>query len=173
LQRTALARALLCAPRAIVVDEPVSRVDLVDRTALLDLLRDVAASGIAVLVVTRDVAAATLVADRLAILLHGRVVEVGAKNTIAAAPLHPYARALLSAAPSLSPRRLERTVLNGLPPPSWRLPPGCPLHPRCPDATPRCARVLPLLKLGALDRPVACHVAHGEGADDETAAADG
>jgi len=130
-QRVVIAGALALEPSMLVADEPVSSLDASVRgeilALLLQLVRDL---GLAVLVVTHDLGLAWNVADRLAVMYLGRIVELGPTEEVLANPRHPYTRALLSVVPEVS--HLEPQVLAGEPPDPTRVPAGCRFHPRCP-----------------------------------------
>jgi peptide/nickel transport system ATP-binding protein len=126
-----IAGALALEPSMLVADEPVSSLDASVRgeilALLLGLVRDL---GLTILVVTHDLGLAGNVADRLAVMYLGRIVEQGPTEQVLAAPRHPYTRALLSVVPEASHRRPQ--VLAGEPPDPTRVPDGCRFHPRCP-----------------------------------------
>ena len=129
-QRVVIAGALVLEPRVLVADEPVASLDASVRGEILALLlrlRD--ELGLAALVVTHDLGLAWNIADRLAVMYLGRIVEVGTPEQVFAAPRHPYTRALMSVLPE-SP--IEPIVLTGEPPDATRIPGGCRFHPRCP-----------------------------------------
>lgn len=130
-QRVVIAGALALEPSVLVADEPVSSLDASVRGEILALLlrlRD--ALGLTVLVVTHDLGLAWNIADRIAVMYLGRVVEVGPTESVLAEPRHPYTRALLSVVPEI--RHVEPVVLTGEPPDPTRVPEGCRFHPRCP-----------------------------------------
>jgi peptide/nickel transport system ATP-binding protein len=130
-QRVLIAAALAVGPDLLIADEPVSSLDASVRGTILALLlhlRDTL--GLTVLVVTHDLGLAWNIADRLAVMYLGRVVEVGPTEDVLADPRHPYTRSLLSVVPES--RHLEPVVLRGEPPDPTRVPPGCRFHPRCP-----------------------------------------
>ncbi|MES1240475.1 MAG: oligopeptide/dipeptide ABC transporter ATP-binding protein [Acidobacteriota bacterium] len=146
-QRVGIARALAVQPELLVADEPVSALDVSIRgqiLALLDELRD--RLGLSLLLIAHDMAAVERLADRVAVLYLGRVVELAPKADLFSRPLHPYTVCLLSAVPRPEPgRRRDRIVLQGDPPSPLAPPPGCPFHTRCPIARPRCAQERPPL----------------------------
>jgi oligopeptide/dipeptide ABC transporter ATP-binding protein len=130
-QRVVIAGALVLDPEVLVADEPVSSLDASVRgeiLALLLLLRQ--ELGLSVLVVTHDLGLAWNIADRIAVMYLGRIVESGPTESVLADPQHPYTRALLSVVPEA--KHLEPIVLTGEPPDPTRVPPGCRFHPRCP-----------------------------------------
>jgi peptide/nickel transport system ATP-binding protein len=130
-QRVVIAGALVLEPSVLVADEPVASLDASVRGEILSLLlrlRD--ELGLAALVVTHDLGLAWNIADRLAVMYLGRIVEMGTPEQVFADPRHPYTRALMSVLPE-SP--IEPIVLTGEPPDPTRIPPGCRFHPRCPE----------------------------------------
>src|SRR6266567_8263254 len=168
-QRVVIAGALVLEPSVLVADEPVASLDASVRGEILALLlrlRD--ELGLAALVVTHDLGLAWNIADRLAVMYLGRIVEVGTPEQVFDEPRHPYTRALMSVLPE-SP--IEPIVLTGEPPDPTRIPSGCRFHPRCPDlasgaaaaagVAERCTGVaLPVLPAaGPASGQVACHLA--------------
>jgi peptide/nickel transport system ATP-binding protein len=130
-QRVVIAGALVLSPRVLVADEPVSSLDASVRGEILALLLRLREElDLAVLVVTHDLGLAWNVADRIAVMYLGRIVEAGPTEDVLARPRHPYTRALLSVVPEVE--RLEAVVLQGEPPDPTRVPAGCRFHPRCP-----------------------------------------
>jgi oligopeptide/dipeptide ABC transporter ATP-binding protein len=157
-QRVAIASALVVEPRLLLADEPVSMLDVSVRAEVLNLLARLRRErGIAVLLVTHDLATAVAVADRIAVMYLGRVVETGAAKATLARPAHPYTRALRDAHPVADPaHRRRRQLLRGETPNAAALPTGCRFRPRCPIAIARCAEVDPPLASIAADRAAAC-----------------
>ena len=158
-QRVGIARALATRPELLVADEPVSALDVSVRAQIVNLLAELQRRrSLAMLFVAHDLALVEQVADRIAVLYLGRIVEEGERAELLARPLHPYTSALLSAVPVPDPgRRRQRIVLAGEPPDAAAPPAGCRFHPRCPISRPRCAREDPALVETAPGRRVACH----------------
>jgi oligopeptide/dipeptide ABC transporter ATP-binding protein len=130
-QRVLIAGALAMAPELLVADEPVSSLDASIRGEVLALLLTLREQlGLGVLVVTHDLGLAWNIADRIAVMYLGRVVESGPTEDVLRDPQHPYTRALLSVVPEID--RIEPVVLQGEVPDPTRIPPGCRFHPRCP-----------------------------------------
>ncbi len=163
-QRVVIARALALDPELLVCDEPVSALDVSIQAQVMNLLDDLRArTGFAMLFISHDLKVVRQVADRVAVMYLGRIVEEGAPEEVFHDPLHPYAQALVSAAPTPRTRgRRDRIVLRGDPPNPVDRPAGCPFHPRCPVAVARCATDVPALTRDA-GRAVACHLARSAG----------
>jgi oligopeptide/dipeptide ABC transporter ATP-binding protein len=130
-QRVVIAGALVLEPEVIVADEPVSNLDASVRGEILQLLMKLRADlGLTIIIVTHDLGLAWTVADRVAIMYLGRIVEIGPAEDVLMRPEHPYTKALLDVVPEAG--GLERPILTGEPPDPTRIPPGCRFHPRCP-----------------------------------------
>lgn len=131
-QRVVIAGALVLQPQVIIADEPVSSLDASVRGEILALLLSLRESlGLSLLVVTHDLGVAWNIADRIAVMYLGRIVEQGPTEEVLSAPKHPYTRALLSVVPEID--HVDPIVLTGEPPDPTAIPSGCRFHPRCPD----------------------------------------
>jgi peptide/nickel transport system ATP-binding protein len=131
-QRVVIAGALVLEPEVIVADEPVSNLDASVRGEILSLLMRLRERDrISIIIVTHDLGLAWTVADRVAVMYLGRIVEIGPAEDVLTKPLHPYTQALLNVVPEAE--GIDRPILAGEPPDPTRIPPGCRFHPRCPE----------------------------------------
>ncbi|MBA2701260.1 MAG: ABC transporter ATP-binding protein [Chloroflexi bacterium] len=142
-QRVVIAGALVMDPQLIVADEPVSMLDVSIRTELLRLMLDLRRErGLTYLFITHDLSLAWVIADRIAVMYLGTIMEIGPAESVIRAPRNPYSKALVSVSPSPDPpsegTRARRTILVGETPDAAHVPPGCRFHPRCPSAFDRC-----------------------------------
>lgn len=158
-QRVAIARALSSGPKGIILDEPVSALDVSIRAQICNLLRDLQAKlGIAYLMIAHDLAVVRYMSKRMGVMYLGKIVETGESNKLYSAPLHPYTRALISSAlPSRPTTKREDVILPGEVPSSLGSPPGCRFNPRCSSARHICEEVEPPLKEVVSGHSVACH----------------
>ena len=166
-QRVVIATAIALEPRVLVADEPVSMLDASVRGEVLELLvRLKDEVGMTLVLITHDLAFAWALADRVAIMYLGKIVELGPAQTVLTEPLHPYTKSLLAVTPEVGRRRTHK-VLTGEPPDPAHIPPGCRFHPRCPvlqsgeagPHEPHCRGDIPPLQQLAPNHLAACHVA--------------
>jgi oligopeptide/dipeptide ABC transporter ATP-binding protein len=157
-RRVGLARTLVLRPRVVVLDEPTAGIDLSVRAALLDLLLDLRSQfNLTYVFISHDLRVIESVADRLAVMYLGRIVEEGEAGSVFSAPQHPYTQSLMNAIPDIGGARvIERFVLEGEPVSPLNLPTGCRFRYRCPRASEICARIDPPARRSG-SSSVACH----------------
>jgi oligopeptide/dipeptide ABC transporter ATP-binding protein len=178
-QRVVIAGALAAGPELVVADEPVSMLDVSIRTELLRLMLELReARGLTYLFITHDLSLAWVIADRIAVMYLGRIMEIGPAEHVIATPRHPYTAALVSVAPSPEPppegERPKRTILVGETPDAAAIPSGCRFRTRCPLAFEKCLEEPPLIQiadgheaacwLAQTDAPTALAAGEGAGA---------
>jgi len=155
-QRIAIARALISDPVAIVLDEPTSSIDVSIQAQILNLLVELQSlRSLTYVLITHDPNVAKFMADMIAVMYLGRIVEYGTPHSVLTKPKHPYTQALLASAPKLDGSSPE--AIGGEPPSMINLPTGCRFEPRCPHAMPRCREREPSL-ISKDDELVACYL---------------
>ena len=166
-QRVVIAAAIALEPQVLIGDEPVSMLDASVRGEILKLLVELKEEiGMTLVLITHDLAFAWAIADRVAIMYLGKIVEVGPVQKVLTEPLHPYTKSMLAVTPEVGSRQTHE-VLIGEPPDPAHIPPGCRFHPRCPvlrsgqagAQEPRCLGEVPALEELATNHLAACHVA--------------
>jgi oligopeptide/dipeptide ABC transporter ATP-binding protein len=161
-QRVVIASALVLEPELLLADEPVSMLDVSIRAEILNLLSELRRSrNISIVFITHDLGTVSSLADRLAVMYLGRVVEIGRTEEVLENPRHPYTRALLSVVPVPNPRqRKRREILAGETPNPVDIPSGCRFHPRCPIAKAECRTIDPKIVPLSETHSAACLFAH-------------
>jgi peptide/nickel transport system ATP-binding protein len=157
-QRVMIAMALALNPKVLIADEPTTALDVTVQAQIMDLLAELKAQlGMALILITHDMGVVASVADRIAVMYAGRIVEQADVHELYRHPAHPYTRALLQSIPRLRRDGQPLKVIPGLPPNLQHIPPGCPFHPRCEIETPRCREELPQFIALGPQRHSACH----------------
>jgi len=159
-QRVAIARALATSAQLIILDEPVSALDVSIRAQIMTLLEDLQRQlGVSYLFIGHDLATVTHISHRIAVMYLGQIIEVGDSQLLCSDPKHPYTQALFAAAlPAYPDDEQDEVVVTGEVPTALNPPPGCRFNPRCPMAMPRCSVDVPELRAVGADRQVACHL---------------
>lgn len=146
-QRVMIAMALACRPKLLIADEPTTALDVTVQAQILDLLRELQAeTGMSIILITHDLGVVAEMADEVAVMYAGRVVERAAAGAIFGDPMHPYTLGLLGSVPRLDEDRENLLAIEGSVPPPFALPKGCRFHPRCPFSAPECRTEQPPLR---------------------------
>ena len=162
-QRIGIARALAVKPKFLVCDEAIAALDVSIQAQVINLFMDLREElGLTYLFISHDLSVVEHIADRVAIMYLGRIVETASTEDIFSDPRHPYTQALLAEAPRLDQRRREFAPIEGEIPSPIDPPPGCTFHPRCPKATADCRVTVPDLKAGRGGRETACLLEQAE-----------
>ena len=162
-QRIGIARALAVKPKFLVCDEAIAALDVSIQAQVINLFMDLREElGLTYLFISHDLSVVEHIADRVAIMYLGRIVESASTEEIFSDPRHPYTKALLAEAPRLDQRRREFAPIEGEIPSPLNPPPGCTFHPRCPVATAECRSQIPVLTAGRGGRETACLLEHTE-----------
>lgn len=159
-QRIGLGRALIVNPKIVICDEPVSALDVIIQSQMINLMRQLQAElKLTYLFIAHDIGVVRHISDRIGVMYLGKIVEEAPVDSLFSTPLHPYTKVLLSAVPNPDPvRKKERIILQGEPPSPLDPPAGCTFHTRCPHATELCRNTAPPRREAAPDHFVACHL---------------
>ncbi|MBI4339929.1 MAG: ABC transporter ATP-binding protein [Chloroflexi bacterium] len=162
-QRIAIARAISVNPKLLVLDEPVSSLDISIQAQVINLLKRIQEEHhLTYLLIAHNLGTVRYLTHRIAVMYLGQIVEEAPTEEFFNSPMHPYSKALLSAAMPIRPKdSREAIVLSGEVPSPANPPQGCRFHPRCPSAMPQCSRVAPTLRENAPDHMVSCHLYDG------------
>jgi oligopeptide transport system ATP-binding protein len=159
-QRAMIAMSLALDPEVLIADEPTTALDVTVQAQIMDLLAELQRERqMGLILITHDLGVVADVADRIAVMYAGRIVEEANVHDVYSRPAHPYTMGLLDSIPRIDEKGQQLRTIKGLPPSLLNIPPGCPFHPRCPKAQPVCREQQPpLLQLGPT-RASACHFA--------------
>jgi dipeptide transport system ATP-binding protein len=156
-QRIVIALALVCEPEVLIADEPTTALDVTIQAQILDLFRDIQKkTGVSIILITHDLGVVAQVADRIAVMYAGKVVETGTRRDIFYDPQHPYTKGLLNSVPRLDIEGAELVPIAGSPPDLFAPPPGCPFVARCQFAMEVCEKVYPLKTKRSSEHHVDC-----------------
>ena len=156
-QRAMIAMALLCGPKVLIADEPTTALDVTIQAQILELFADLKREfGMALVLITHDLGVVAALADRIAVMYAGRIVEEASCDELFEHPRHPYTRALLQSTPRADQDAAKLYAIPGQPPNLQRLPTGCAFQPRCPSANESCRLAPPLLEPVARGHKAAC-----------------
>jgi len=156
-QRVIIAMSLALDPDVLIADEPTTALDVTVQAQIMDLLAEIQPERhMGLILITHDLGVVAEVADRIAVMYAGRIVEHADVHSLYANPGHPYTRALLESIPRVDTKGTALKAVRGLPPSLTRIPSGCPFHPRCPMAVERCSDELPPLAVLPSGRSSAC-----------------
>ncbi|WP_037317234.1 ABC transporter ATP-binding protein [Amycolatopsis orientalis] len=159
-QRAMIAMSLALDPDLLIADEPTTALDVTVQAQIMDLLAEIQAERrMGLILITHDLAVVAEVADRIAVMYAGRIVEQADVTELFRSPGHPYTEALMASLPRLDLKGQTLETIKGLPPSLLNVPPGCPFHPRCPRAESRCESERPALRSLGFGRVSACHFA--------------
>jgi oligopeptide/dipeptide ABC transporter ATP-binding protein len=164
-QRAMIAMALSCNPKLLIADEPTTALDVTIQAQILELIKDLQQRlGTALLLITHDLAVVAETVETIAVMYAGRIVETGTVNEVLLRPQHPYTEGLLSSIPAVQKRGRALSVIKGVVPNPFRMPPGCKFAPRCPWAWDRCSEGEPELLETATGARSRCFLHAPEGA---------
>jgi oligopeptide transport system ATP-binding protein len=156
-QRVMIAMSLALDPDVLIADEPTTALDVTVQAQIMDLLAEIQAERhMGLILITHDLGVVAEVADRIAVMYAGRIVEHADVHSLYANPCHPYTRSLLESIPRIDTKGTTLAAIRGLPPSLTRIPSGCPFHPRCPMAVERCHAEVPPLAVLPSGRSSAC-----------------
>jgi oligopeptide/dipeptide ABC transporter ATP-binding protein len=156
-QRVMIAMAIASHPKLLVADEPTTALDVTIQAQVLDLLRELKERlGMSILLITHNLGIVRAIADRVAVMYAGQIVELAPAAELLREPFHPYTRALIRSVPQLGADKDELLAIPGSVPNPGAFPSGCRFHPRCPAARPECSQSLPGLVEAAPGRMVRC-----------------
>ena len=156
-QRIVIAMALVCEPEVLIADEPTTALDVTIQAQILDLFKDIQKkTGVSIIIITHDLGVVAQVADRIAVMYAGKIVEAGERREIFYNPQHPYTKGLLNSVPRLDLDGADLIPIGGSPPDLFAPPAGCPFAARCEYAMEVCDRVYPYKTHLSRDHHVDC-----------------